>query len=535
MINRMSIIFVTVLSLYLFEIRACNAAEMVLTVVDENNNAMPCRVLLRDKDGTCPTPSDSIVLTIGSENWFMSDGSTQYEIPAGRYELRIERGLEFERYKQTIVVPDTGLKIQVPLKRWVNMKQRGYLCAENHLHVDAKSVGAMAIAEGLDFASSLTWWNGPDPKRPVSEGKGKTRSLSFAGRKVTASIYDAELEFGWGAAYIQNLSRPFPYPAEKVCPNLIFLRHAVEEGALVHYQGGWSREVGLDALLGLVHTVNICNNNFHMHRFQPRSQYSNLLNVPDFPVYANTEHDMLRMNTDTYYRLLNWGLKLSAGAGSATGVKQVPAGYNRSYVLINQSATLSEFNEAWKQGRNFVSNGPMLFLEGAKGSKPGDAIEVGADELGSDHKQLQFKVTALANQPLQSLEIVQNGRVVKQFKIMNRLKATHTFSLDLHQGGWIAARCTVRDELLSDQELERYSAPPRIKESRLRFAHMSPIYFVRQGSLSADPVSVREGLQMLDQLEIFARKTAGKDYQDEFMQAIEKGRDILKLKLTQIP
>ncbi|WP_298869028.1 hypothetical protein, partial [uncultured Gimesia sp.] len=453
MITRLLMPIAVLFSICLVGSRIADAAPLTLSIVDEAGRSLPCRVLLRDKDRTCPTPSDSVVLTIGSENWFMSDGSIQYEIPAGRYELRIERGLEFERYKQTIVVPDTRLKMQVLLKRWVNMKQRGYLCAENHLHVDAKSVGAMAIAEGLDFASSLTWWNGPDPKRPVSEGKGKTRSLSFAGRNVTASIYDAELEFGWGAAYIQNLARPFPYPAEKGRPNLFFLRHAVEEGALVHYQGGWSREVGLDALLGLVHTVNICNNNFHMHRFQPRSQYSNLLNVPHFPTYADTEQGMLRMNTDTYYRLLNWGLKLSAGAGSATGVKQVPAGYNRSYVLINPSATLSEFNEAWKQGRNFVSNGPMLFLEGAEGSKPGDAIELGADELGTDPKPFQFKVAALANQPLQSIEIVQNGRVVKNFKITNRFQATHTFSLNLHQGGWIAARCTVRDELLSDQEL----------------------------------------------------------------------------------
>ncbi|WP_298860067.1 hypothetical protein, partial [uncultured Gimesia sp.] len=83
--------------------------------------------------------------------------------------------------------------------------------------------------------------------------------------------------------------------------------------------------------------------------------------------------------------------------------------------------------------------------------------------------------------------------------------------------------------------LERYSVPPRIKESRLRFAHTSPIYFVRQGSLSADPVSVREGLQMLDQLEIFARKTAGKVYQEEFLQAVNQGREILKKKLDKIP
>jgi hypothetical protein len=100
----------------------------------------------------------------------------------------------------------------------------------------------------------------------------------------------------------------------------------------VSYQGGWSREVALDALLGHVHVVNVCNNNFHLHQFQPRSRYSNLLEVDGFPVYTDTDLGMMQMNTDTYYRLLNWGLHLATGAGSACGVKQNPVGYNRAYV-----------------------------------------------------------------------------------------------------------------------------------------------------------------------------------------------------------
>ena len=37
-----------------------------------------------------------------------------------------------------------------------------------------------------------------------------------------------------------------------------------------------------------MHVVNVCNNNFHLHRFQPRGRYSNLLKVPDFPKYVDT-------------------------------------------------------------------------------------------------------------------------------------------------------------------------------------------------------------------------------------------------------
>ena len=69
--------------------------------------------------------------------------------------------------------------------------------------------------------------------------------------------------------------------------NLDALQHAVDVGAIVHYRAGWSREVALDALLGNVHVVNVCNNNFHQH--QLRSIYSNLLQTSRLETYANTE------------------------------------------------------------------------------------------------------------------------------------------------------------------------------------------------------------------------------------------------------
>ncbi len=272
-------------------------------------------------------------MEIGPDCWFTSAGDFQLDVAAGELELRVEHGIEFKRCKKRFVVPAEGLRHSIVLERWVDMKQRGFLCGENHVHMDSASGGPVGdCAKDLDFGSSLTWWDGPDSKRPVPAGEGPTRRLEFAGREIVASVHDAELENGWGAVYIQNLPHALPIASDEQRPNLDYLKYAVEQGAIVHYQGGWSREVGLDALLGLVHSVNVCNNNFHLHRFQPRQRYSNLLEVAGFPDYPDTDVGMLQMNTDTYYRLLNWGLRLAAGAGSAIGVKQVPMGYNRAYV-----------------------------------------------------------------------------------------------------------------------------------------------------------------------------------------------------------
>jgi hypothetical protein len=502
------------------------AAMFQLAVVDEASQPLPCRVLARLADGNCAVPAGATVLRIGPDRWFMCSGKAELNVDEGPVELRVERGLEYSRFKVTLPVSGPNTSQQVILKRWINLRELGYLSAENHLHLASDELGPMAIAEGLDFASSLTWWNGPDQRRPVPAGSGKHRVLRFAGHEITASIYDAELEHAWGAAYLLNLPAPLSSQSDKGRPNLEYLKQAVANGAIVHYQGGWSREVLLDALLGYVHTVNVCNNNFHLHRFQPRRRYSNLLGVPEFPLYPETVEGMMQMNIDTYYRLLNCGLRLAAGAGSATGAKEVPVGYNRACVKVRANASLDEFYGAWKAGRNFVSNGPILLFSTAGGQGPGDEIQ-----LPKGGGRLRFKVRAVSDQDLTAVEIVQNGAVVNQLALRNPRLLDEAFDLDVHRGSWIAARCTVRDDWLTDAELGRYANGDQQQPSRLRFAHTSPIYVTVDGQGPIEPKAVQEGLQMLDHLELFGRENAAPFYRPAFAQAINQARGLLRSRL----
>ena len=222
------------------------------------------------------------------------------------------------------------------------------------------------VAEGLDFGTSLTWWRGPDDRRPVPAGEGP--------RPARLSSLDAGYP---RASTTRNSNTPGGPPTSKTCqrrsrwqggtgPTEPRLSATCESrrGRLFTIKAAGRAKCFVDALLGCVHTVNVCNNNFALHRFQPRSRYSNLLerrrtsrSIP-IPTPA-----CWQLNTDTYYRLLNCGLRLAAGGGSATGVKQAPVGYNRAYVARRRRMPrFDEFYEAWKSGRNFVTNGPMLIL-----------------------------------------------------------------------------------------------------------------------------------------------------------------------------
>jgi hypothetical protein len=349
--------------------------------------------------------------------------------------------------------------------------------------------------------------------------------LEFAGHKTPTTVYDGEVEYSWGAIYFLNLPGTIPIPGDPKRPNLDYVKHIVGAGGYVHYQGGWSREVLVDALLGYVHAVNVCNNNFHRHRFQPRSVYSNLLEVEGFPVYPDTDVGMMKMNTDTYYRLLNCGLRLPAGAGSATGFKEVPIGYNRAYVRLDPESSIQDFYRVWAEGRNFVTNGPMLFLETDEGKRPGDEIT-----LPSGGGTVLVRLEAIFNEPLTSLELVVNGEVLGSVETAAQKEVSAEIEVKLDRGAWITARCTARDDLLTDQELAVYANEDRQQPSRLRYAHTSPIYVTVGGKSALIEESVEEGFRMLDRFEDFTRETASPEFVQPTLEAVEKARAKLRAK-----
>jgi hypothetical protein len=299
------------------------------------------------------------------------------------------------------------------------------------------------------------------------------------------------------------------------------VRAAHEAGALIAYQAGYSREVLLDALLGYVDVVNVISNNFQRHRFQPRSRYSNMLNVEGFRVYPETAEGMVALSLDSYYRLLNCGLRLAAGAESATGAKSSPVGYNRAYVRTDANPTLPQFLAAWRAGRNFVTCGPMVFLT-VNGKGPGEVIEL--DAAGG---QVTVEAEALADQPLTQFDIVVNGKPVPQRTRIVGKQAKLSINVPIREGSWIAARCVDRDELLTDEELSAYDEGRAAQPTRLRFAHTSPVYVTVGGKGARLPPAIEEATRMLAAFESFALREAAETYRDELKSALIAARERL--------
>src|SRR5207247_9742735 len=109
-----------------------------------------------------------------------------------------------------------------------------------------------------------------------------------------------------------------------------------------------------------------------------------------------------------YYHVLNCGLRLPPSAGSASGVLPNPVGYDRVYVHLDGELSYEKWWGGLKAGRVFVSNGPLLRCR-ANGEWPGHVFKAQAGQP----LNLEVTVAVESRDAVSSLEIIQNGRVIK--------------------------------------------------------------------------------------------------------------------------
>lgn len=137
-----------------------------------------------------------------------------------------------------------------------------------------------------------------------------------------------------------------------------------------------------------------------------------------------------------WYRLLNLGFRLPAGAGTDAMANYAslrgPIGLVRVFLDTKGERTPKALGDALKSGRTFVSNGPLLGLD-VDGQRPGGT-------LGGSGKR-PVRVSMRAPFAVDHLELVQNGRVIKSFRLTGeRSRFDWSGDLTFDGGGWIVLR-----------------------------------------------------------------------------------------------
>jgi hypothetical protein len=173
------------------------------------------------------------------------------------------------------------------------------------------------------------------------------------------------------------------------------------------------------------------------------------------------------ITSEVWYRLLNCGFRVPAGAGSDAfpnfAMLRGPVGLARVYVKSGPVLDHDRFLAGLKQGRTFVTNGPLLtFTVG--GQEPGEEVQLAAPG------RVVARVSLRSNVPVDHLEIIRNGQVVASIPLRgDRTAADTTVHVPVPHSGWLVLRA--------------YGDGPREPVLDLYpFASTSPVYVTVAGA-----------------------------------------------------
>jgi hypothetical protein len=492
-------------------------AELTVEVRDRGSGKpVPARLSLKDEAGTPRTPAGVITYSKGEENHFIAAVPVSMRLPAGRYTLVVARGPEYRTQTLSIALKaGQALRQTVLMDRWIEMNHRGWYSGDLHNHRKPEEMAGILLAEDLNLAPAITDWIYEDG--PISHPPASTQAVVQADSKHIYSLFDKEIErlgSGPGAIILLHLTAPMAFEGYRLSPpNDILCRRAHAAGGHVDAEKMVWRDMAALVALNHIDTLEIIHNKFNPHGVELETDRWGMI-PKDKPIY-NTPRGMPLWSMDIYYRWLNCCFRLPVSAGSASGVKPSPPGYNRVYVHLDAPFSYDNWFKALRAGRSFATNGPMLFLT-IDGKEPGSGLSL----LGPGQKPLKIRAEALSAGRLDRLEIIYNGSVLQAVRDP---QGPGRLSIDLKKTfdapGWIVARC--------------FEQP----DKTIRFAHTSPIYLQAGRRAHIVPTDARFFIDWIDR-EIGFYKESGDfrtgDDRDEMLYFFKKARRIYSV-LARVP
>ena len=215
----------------------------------------------------------------------------------------------------------------------------------------------------------------------------------------------------------------------------------------------------------------------------------------DLALGQQTAMDVLSNNDENatmemWYRLLNCGFRvpISAGTDAFTNVvDHYTAGGGRVYVSAGPRFEYAAWLEAYRNGRSFASNGPIVKLE-VDGKPPGDEIRLDGP------RTVTAKASMLTNVPVDRVELMVNGRVVESQAPAGKDTLEFTRRIPIERSSWIALRALGPRHRL-------------ILNDTMTFAHTSPVYVTVAGRPVRELADIKFYRDWVERLIARAEKT----------------------------
>ena len=384
----------------------------IRTVDQATGQPVAARMHLRNSRGQPVRPAG----TVYWKDHFVFDGSVVLNLPLGTYHFELERGPEYKLQTGYFTLEKGANDTKtINMVRYVDLASEGWWSGDLHIHRPLEEIELHLKAEDLHCAPVLTWWNNRNlwQNRPLP-----TDALFTCDGNRYYHVLAGEDEREGGALLYFQLPRPLPIAgASREYPSPIeFLVQARQHpGVHVDAEKPFWWDLPVWVAVGRIDSLGLANNHQQRDGMLDNEAWGKPRDRALFP----PPHGNGRWSQHIYYQLLNCGFRIPPSAGSASGVLPNPVGYNRVYVYCGQEFTWDTWWENLRRGQVFVTNGPLLRPRvHGPGAEPNGALpgHVFTADAGQS-VELQIELKLSTRDPIEYLEIVQDGQTVHEVRL----------------------------------------------------------------------------------------------------------------------
>lgn len=362
---------------------------------------------------------------------FYVDGAFDLPMPAGKFWLTISKGYEYlQQTEELTFKAGDHLTRAYPLQRWINMPERGWHSADDHVHL-RRSVRENPLI--------LSWIAAEDIHVGVLLQMGDFWTTYFS-------------QYAWGRRGVYgNGSHLLTSGQEE--PRTHELGHTISLGAdgFVRFQDDY---YSYDKVFDRIHALNGVSGyahqgySFHGYRGLALDALGGKIDFLELMQFCVQEGPLALGH---YYRLLDLGCKITAlagsdfpwcGRGGRPGEEQVgpQIGDARFYTYTGGELTFERWLAGVKAGNTFVSTGPVVEFT-VNGHRPGTALDV---KPGTRLRVAARGWGHPAQIPLQRIQIIGHGKVLAEAAAGAPGQTAAELSVELEltpeHGLWLAAR-----------------------------------------------------------------------------------------------
>ena len=408
---------------------ADGTGRLTFQVDDNQREPLPCRIHLVDDNGK---PQRAQGLPFWHDH-FVCQGRVDLDLPPGKFKYTVERGPEYESLSGMVRVEAGRESTQaVTLNRIANLRAQGWYSADLHVHRAVADVEKLMLAEDLDYAPVITWWNQRNPW--ATETSPEIVLRQFDEHRLY-NLMAGEDEREGGALLYFGLRRPIDITkARRESPSpMHFVRQAQQQAGNVWIDiekpFWWDVPVWLAS--GRMKSIGIANNHMWRSQMLPDEAWGKPRDIRRLPAPLGNG----QWTQEIYYHILNSGLRIPPSAGSASGVLGNPVGYNRVYAKVEGNFTEQAWWSSLAQGNCFVTNGPLIVCQ-ANNRLPGTVFRSEDDSTLT----LELSIQLLGRDHVNQLEVIKNGTVAQTLDATTSASQPLTTELSFTEPGWFLVR-----------------------------------------------------------------------------------------------